>query len=128
MLPDELPAHPLVFMDTRGWWNKFLIFFLASFVAPLVEETMFRGVLYRHLRGVTRQAGTILSMIISGSIASFIFAAIHPQGWIAIPVLMSLAYGFTILREWRGTLIPGMVAHGLNNGIVFTAAMMLFGS
>jgi membrane protease YdiL (CAAX protease family) len=128
MLPDDLPAHPLVFMDLRGWWNKLLIYFLACFVAPLVEETMFRGVLYRHLRGATSRLGGFLSIVVSGSIVSFIFAAIHPQGWIAIPALMGLAYGFTILREWRGTLIPGMVAHGLNNGIVFTVAMMLLGS
>ena len=31
---------------------------------------------------------------------------------------MSLAYSFILLREWRGTLIPSMVAHGVSNGIV----------
>jgi membrane protease YdiL (CAAX protease family) len=128
LLPDDSPAHPLVFMDMRGWWNKFLMLFLGCVVAPLVEETMFRGVLYRHLRGATGRFGSFLSIVVSGSIVSFIFAAIHPQGWIAIPALMALAYGFTILREWRGTLIPGMVAHGLNNGIMLTAVMLILGN
>jgi membrane protease YdiL (CAAX protease family) len=128
MLPDDLPAHPIVFMDTKGWWNKALLLFLACVAAPLVEETMFRGVLHRHLRGATQRFGSFLSIVLSGTIASFIFAAIHPQGLIAIPALMALAYGFTILREWRGTLIPAMIAHGFNNGIMLTALMLIMGN
>jgi membrane protease YdiL (CAAX protease family) len=47
-----------------------------------------------------------------------VFAVVHPQGLIAVPVLMGLALGFTLAREWRGSLVPGMVAHSLNNGLV----------
>jgi membrane protease YdiL (CAAX protease family) len=126
--PPDLPVHPIVFMVTDSWSNILLLLFLASVVAPIVEETMFRGVLHRHLRGGTRRLGNFLSIVISGTITSFIFAAIHPQGLIAVPVLMALAYGFTILREWRGSVVPGMVAHGLNNGIVLTLAIVLYGS
>jgi len=53
---------------------------------------------------------------------------IHPQGFIAVPALMALAYGFTILREWRGSIIPCMVAHGLNNGIVTIVAILALSS
>ena len=113
------PAHPIVLeLAGSGWGPKLTVLLLASVAAPLVEETMFRGVLYRHLRDSTARLGRPLSVLAAGSLNALLFAAIHPQGWIAIPALMSLAYSFVLLREWRGTLIPSMVAHGISNGIV----------
>ena len=55
----------------------------------------------------------------------FLFAAIHPQGWIAIPALMGIAIGMNLMREWRGTVIPSMVVHGVSNGLV-TSMMLIF--
>jgi membrane protease YdiL (CAAX protease family) len=100
---------------------------LAAVVAPLVEETMFRGVLYRHLREASCRWGTAWSIVFSGTVASFIFAVLHPQGLLAVPVLMALAYGFTIAREWRGTLVPCMVGHGLSNGLVTLLVLAALG-
>ena len=100
------------------------ILLLAGVVAPIVEETMFRGVLYRHLREASMRFGKALSVLVSGAVVSFVFAVIHPQGIFAVPVLMALAFGFSLIREWRGTLLPCMVAHGLNNGLV-TLTMIL---
>jgi membrane protease YdiL (CAAX protease family) len=122
--PSNLPAHPIIqLLADSSWWQRVQVWVLASIVAPIVEETMFRGVLYRHLRDGSQWIGTLPSILISGTIVSFIFAVIHPQGIIAVPALMALAYGFTILREWRGSVIPCMVAHGMNNGIVTIIAM-----
>ena len=42
-------------------------------------------------------------------------------------MLMSLAFGFVMAREWRGTLLPGMLAHGLNNGVVLMLSIMILG-
>ena len=94
------------------------LIFLAAVIAPLVEEIMFRGVLYRQLREATAIGGRVPSVVFSAVLSSFIFAVIHPQGMLAVPVLMALACNFVLAREWRGTLIPSMVAHGLNNGLV----------
>ena len=113
------PDHPITLPLARGSWAiRLQIFFLASIVAPIVEETMFRGVLYRHLREVTGWAPVVVSILFAALVSSFIFAVIHPQGLLAVPVLMALALSFVLAREWRGTLIPGMVGHGLNNGLV----------
>jgi membrane protease YdiL (CAAX protease family) len=54
-----------------------------------------------------------------------IFAAIHPQGLLFIPVLGALACGFSLAREWRGSLIPCIVAHGVNNFAVGLLAVLL---
>jgi membrane protease YdiL (CAAX protease family) len=122
--PDDLfnpytPSHPVVGPLARGdWWLRLQVFFLASIVAPIVEETMFRGVLYRHLRELTQRFSTVTSVILSVLISSFIFAIVHPQGILAVPALMALACGFALMREWRGTLVPSMMAHGFSNALV----------
>jgi membrane protease YdiL (CAAX protease family) len=119
------PNHPITLPLARGDWSiRLQIFFLASFVAPIVEETMFRGVLYRHLRELTQGWATAMSVFVSAIVSSFIFAVIHPQGFLAVPVLMALALGFVLAREWRGTLVGGMVAHGLNNGLVLLISVV----
>lgn len=121
-------AHPVVQYLAHGdFWIRAQIVFLASVVAPVVEETMFRGVLYRHLRDATRRWWWTASFVVSGMVVSFLFAIIHPQGPVAAPLLMGLAFGFTIAREWRGTLIPCIVGHGLNNLLVTMLAIHALG-
>jgi hypothetical protein len=41
---------------------------------------------------------------------------------------MALALAFNFMREWRGTLIPCMIAHGINNGLVLVALHFALGS
>jgi membrane protease YdiL (CAAX protease family) len=126
--PSGGPAHPVVFTVAHGdLWARLQVLFLACVVAPILEETMFRGVLYRHLREVTCRWGTAWSFLVSATAVSFLFALVHPQGFVAIPALMALAYGFAAVREWRGTLVPAMVAHGVNNAAVMMVTMLLFG-
>jgi membrane protease YdiL (CAAX protease family) len=114
----EMPTPPLVGVDMGNWWSRLQIVFAVSVMAPLIEETMFRGILYRHLREATGGLGFAGSFLLSGLVNSFLFAAVHPQGLISVPVLMALALGFTLAREWRGTLVPGMVMHGIHNGLI----------
>ncbi|MCI0364548.1 MAG: CPBP family intramembrane metalloprotease [Phycisphaerales bacterium] len=119
------PAHPIVseIIDSN-WWVRGQLLFLGSVAAPIVEETMFRGVLYRHLRDATSRTGILTSIGISTLINSFIFAVIHPQGWLAVPALMSLAIAFSLTREWRGSLIPSMIMHGIQNFLVFATLIV----
>jgi membrane protease YdiL (CAAX protease family) len=126
LAPQGPPAHPIVDVVARaGWWGWVQVFFLAAIVAPIVEETMFRGVLYRQVREATGGLGLVISVVMGGTLVSFIFAAIHPQGLLAVPALMALAYGFTIAREWRDTLLPSIIAHGINNGLVMLILLLI---
>ena len=121
-----LPTHPLVEMVSHGnWFWRLLLFVDAAVLAPIVEETMFRGVLYRHLREASAHWARWASVIASATVTSFLFAIIHPQGWMAVPALTALAYTFSIAREWRESLIPCMVAHGVQNGLVFALLMSI---
>lgn len=124
--PSGPPAHPVLTELAGADWRGYLaVLFLASVVAPVVEEVMFRGALYRHLREVSRGLGAAWSMVLSALLTSFVFAAIHPQGLIGLPTLMALAVGFSLAREWRGTLLPAIVAHGINNGLMTLCFLLL---
>jgi len=121
------PSHPAQQMLMGANWATIIqIMVLGVIVAPLVEETMFRGALYRHLRDCSRWLGFVGSAVGSAAISSVIFAAIHPQGWVFIPALASLAVAFCIAREWRGSLPAGMIAHGITNFITLGLNVLLF--
>jgi len=118
--PVDQAAHPII-AAFKGADKKTLLvlFFQMSVMAPVIEEIMFRGVLYQHLREYSARFGTVMSVILSAFISSFIFAALHPQGLMLVPFLMLIAFLFVFAREWRGSLLPGMMAHGIHNGVIF---------
>lgn len=121
-----VPSHPIQNEAMgAGALQIVLLYLVASVAAPIVEETMFRGVLYQHLRGATRTWARWVSILFAILVSSTVFAAIHPQGLVFMPPLMGLAAGFCIGREWRGSLIGPMVAHGLHNGLVMTLNVFL---
>ena len=103
-------VHPVV-----GWiyegdvWMRLACFALAAGFAPVFEELFFRGALHRHFRGRFR-------FLPSALLTGVIFAALHPQGFFAIPALAAIGIGFSLLREWRDSLIAPMTAHAINNG------------
>lgn len=112
-------VHPIMFDTPRGAWPIAELYLLASVWAPLVEESMFRGALFHHLR---QRHGWWLSALVS----SFVFAAIHPQGWAGIPVLGAIAMVFAAIREWRGSIFASAAAHAVNNGVVTTLLILAF--
>ncbi len=115
------PVHPLPFeLADAGGLEFLFLMLLASLWAPIVEETIFRGMLQHHLRGYR---GVVVSALIVG----FIFAAIHPQGLMGIPVLMSVSVSLSIIREWRGSIIAPMTMHAVHNTLLLTMAVLAFG-
>jgi membrane protease YdiL (CAAX protease family) len=114
----QAPSHPIVNEITSHPFGILKLYILASLWAPVSEEIMFRGAFFHHLRRGQR-------WIISTLIVSFIFAAIHPQGLLGIPMLMTIATIFSALREWRGSVIAPMVAHALNNFVATTLLIMM---
>jgi membrane protease YdiL (CAAX protease family) len=86
-------------------------------LAPLVEELIFRGLLYGWLAG---RWGTILAWIVS----SLVFAAAHVEPAHAILVL-PLGLWFGWLRRRTDSIWPSLVAHMVNNGLAIAAAAYL---
>lgn len=88
-----------------------LFFSLAVLWAPLCEESVFRGALYRHFRG---RWSVTLAALASASLFGFM----HGYGPLFVFPLIALGTVFAIMREWRGSLIAPMTAHMLHNGTV----------
>lgn len=90
-----------------------LLFVLATCWAPLVEEAVFRGGMYRHLRGR-------LGLIAAAGISALAFGLMHGYELFMLMPVISLGFGFAFLREWRGSLIAPMTAHFIHNATVLT--------
>lgn len=108
-------SHPIVEPLTKPGSSQIIAVLLAVVWAPLAEETMFRGLLFPGL-------SALLRWVMGAVTAAFIFAVIHPQGWAAVPAIMSIALGASGLRLLRGSLIAPMALHAMNNG---TLVLML---
>lgn len=87
--------------------------------APLFEEILFRGFLYRNLR---ERTGPVFAMLTSG----FIFGLFHLDPVRIIPLA---AIGATLawLYERSGTLVVPIVVHALWNLSQLAVAMMIYG-
>lgn len=93
---------------------RYAIAFLATLTAPLIEEFIYRGVLYSGLR---KLIGTVAAVIFVAAL----FTAVHvPQyktnlGVIAAVALLSLS--LTVIRAVSGKLLPCFIVHLVFNGI-----------
>lgn len=83
--------------------------FSASLMAPLIEETCFRGVLFPAISTAFKHvpSGILLS--------SLIFAAIHPTGIPAWPALAAVGAMGAVLTYQTRSLVPAIVMHAVHN-------------
>ncbi len=112
-----VPSHPIVEEFAAPGMTRWYMALLAAVWAPLAEETMFRGLLFPALSARAR-------WVIGALGSSFIFAIIHPQGWVGALPLIALAVTMCALRAFRGSLIAPMTLHALNNGLIATILLV----
>lgn len=112
------PIAPLLGNEETPMGVILMIVFLAVVAAPVIEEIMFRGYFYRALRA---RFGWVPAALVS----SVLFAAIHPQGFLGILPLSTIALGFAILREWRDSLVAPIFAHACVNGVTVVILLTL---
>jgi membrane protease YdiL (CAAX protease family) len=116
-----VPSHPIAEEAGAGGLAHVLqLYLLAAVYAPIVEEMMFRGALYHHCRAR-------LPWFAAALLVAVLFAAIHPQGWVGIPMLATVALVLAALREWRGSIIAPMVGHACVNGVTVTMLILMAG-
>lgn len=88
--------------------------FVAVFTAPLVEELVYRGVLYSALE---RTLGRIIGVFV----VSLLFAGVHVFQYIdnfaVIGVITLLSVTLTLVRAYTGKVLPSFIIHLVFNGI-----------
>ena len=113
--PENLPIEEL-FKNRTG---AFLLMGMAVLLAPLVEETVFRGYLYPLF---AKSLGVAPAVVITGVLFGFMHA---PQlGWTLGLVTMLITVGiiFTLARARTGTVLASFLLHlGYNSMIAFSA-------
>ncbi len=98
--------------------NLILLFALATIWAPFVEEMIFRGAFFRHLRS---RSGLLVAAIIS----AIVFGGMHGYELVLLGPVISLGVVFALMREWRGSIIPSITAHMMHNGTILTIAIIM---
>jgi membrane protease YdiL (CAAX protease family) len=99
-------------------FDKALLLLAAAFAAPLVEEIMFRGMLYPALRARWGVYG-------GAAASAALFAVAHPNLPAGFLPLWLLGFAFALTFEQRETLLPCIVMHGLHNGLTLAAALAI---
>jgi membrane protease YdiL (CAAX protease family) len=110
---------PLIIMSSP--LDLALLLLQTAVVAAVVEETMFRGVFYPALR---KRWGVARAIALSGAL----FSLAHPTLPGGFLPLWTLGAAFAIACERRGSLIPCIVMHALNNGTLVMTQYATFGS
>lgn len=91
-----------------------LMAFLATVTAPVMEEVVYRGLLYSALQRWTGAIGAV-------ALVTLIFAGLHVwQYWPnfgAISAILLLSLALTVVRARTGRLLPCYVIHLVFNGI-----------
>ncbi|MHB1455910.1 MAG: CPBP family intramembrane glutamic endopeptidase [Armatimonadota bacterium] len=115
------PPNPVVpeILASTNLISRLILFFMVAVGAPIFEEIFFRGVLLTSLRA---RWGTLIAI----GVSSIIFAFLHPFPGSFVPIFMLGAIFATLAYE-RSSLIPGMIAHSMNNTIIFIFLMLSIG-
>ena len=87
---------------------------LAATTAPLVEETLYRGLLYSALQ---RAIGPLFAVIVVASIFGGLHVVQYWPNFGAISAVTFLGVVLTIVRARTGRLLPCFVIHLVFNGI-----------
>ncbi|HYJ88425.1 MAG TPA: type II CAAX endopeptidase family protein [Pyrinomonadaceae bacterium] len=93
---------------------RFVLAFLAVFTAPLVEEVIYRGIMYPALQ---RAIGTLWAV----AIVSILFAGVHVFQYFnnlaVVSVIAVLSVTLTLVRSRTRSLLPCFVIHLVFNGL-----------
>jgi membrane protease YdiL (CAAX protease family) len=117
---NELPIEQMF----RSRPTVMLLMGFGILVAPVVEETMFRGFLYPV---IARRFGTAVGVVITG----VLFGAMHAQqlwgGWGQIVLLILVGILLTWVRARTGTVAVSYLVHLGYNALLFLGFFMATG-
>jgi membrane protease YdiL (CAAX protease family) len=98
---------------------------LAVFTAPLVEEVIYRGMLFSSLRNRIGLMATVI-------VVTATFAGVHVfqnrGAWVSISGLTVLSLALTMVRARTKSVLPCVFIHTLNNAVASVVILMSKGS
>lgn len=117
--PAEHPLVPL-FTEAVTWPARVSLLLGAAAVVPVVEETVFRGILY----GAMRRRWSVPA---AAAASAVIFAVGHPHtGIVGLLPYVAIGVALAWLYERTGSLVAPAAAHAAFNLFFVTALLVLF--
>lgn len=117
--PFEVPEQSLLESTSQGGATAVLGGLAAVVLAPVVEETIFRGALFQSIRS---RIGLWPALVLS----SMLFAIVHLEVFSAVSLV-----AFTVLGIWlagafhrTGSLVVPILGHAGFNGVVLAFALL----
>jgi membrane protease YdiL (CAAX protease family) len=129
---DHVPIQE--FLKNRT--GAMLLMAMAVLIAPLVEETVFRGYLYPVLARIAAavlqffgmessaamRTGVATSILVTGALFGLMHAPQLGWTWGLVCLLTLVGVIFTFARAWTGTVLASFLLHlGYNSMIAFTS-------
>jgi uncharacterized protein len=109
----KLPIEELF----QGKSTTFLLMLMAVTIAPLVEETIFRGYIYPV---IARSFGATTSILVTGTLFGMSHAPQLWGGWAQIALLILVGIIFTYVRSQTHTVVASYIVHlGYNAFLLF---------
>lgn len=113
------PVNPVFeLVASQGLAGVIVLGSLVVLWAPLVEELIMRGALYRHLR-------SRLHWVVSAIVSAMLFGMLHQYDVLMLLPVISLGLVFAAVREWRGSVIGCITGHMLHNATVFALVLAM---
>lgn len=111
-LPEQETELTRILKSSR--YAVFLVAFMATFTAPIVEEVVYRGVLYSALQ---RSFGVKVGV----AVVTLLFALVHVPQYLesvsTMLLLLVLSLVLTVIRAKTGNLLPCVILHTVFNGL-----------
>jgi len=106
---DDAALHSMVAQNMV----EALSFLILALTAGFVEEFIFRGYIQRQCYALFK------STVTASALQVLIFTQGHfYQGWVRLIPVLLIGTLLTLVALWRKTLVPGMIAHALGDGLV----------
>jgi membrane protease YdiL (CAAX protease family) len=110
-LVDAAQSQDVGYNNLMSGFDRAIAFIALVVITPFFEELIFRGWLYRKLKG---KIGAVVSAIL----VAILFGVLHGQWNVGITVgIMSLV--ICIEQELTGTIYAGILTHMIKNGVAF---------
>lgn len=110
------PQQSLAAAATGSTANLLGLIVVGALLVPLGEELLFRGVLFSGLRRYGLVSATIVSALV--------FSAAHGFNVVGVTVVLLGVINALLYNRTR-SIWPAVIAHGVNNAIIFISAAIL---
>ncbi|RYD28341.1 MAG: CPBP family intramembrane metalloprotease, partial [Verrucomicrobiaceae bacterium] len=104
-----------------GWQGLVFAIVSACLVAPVAEEILYRGVLFRSLANRT-------GVWAAAALSAVIFSAVHfydLQGFLSVAIF---GFAAALLYAATGSLLPAILLHVLHNALIKIPAWIFYHS